>query len=67
MASKASITNIINLIDRLSDLTEEQAAEALAEYNRTFGVNESVAAIFKLADIMRNERAATLSESDSSK
>lgn len=58
MANRASIMDIINLIDKLSDLTEEEAAGVLEEYSRISGASESMAAIFSLADFMRKEKAA---------
>ena len=54
------ITNLINLIKRLSDLTEEEAAEALAEYRSMTELSESMSAIFQLADLVRKEKAAAV-------
>ena len=57
MASKASITDIIMLINQLSDLTEEEASAVLEEYKSKTELSESMSAIFQLADILRKEKA----------
>ena len=56
----SNITELINLIKRLSDLTEEEASAVLEEYKSKTELSESMSAIFQLADILRKEKAAAV-------
>ena len=53
------MTELIELIRKLTDATDELAEATLNEFRSEKGHNESIEAIFELAKLMRKEKAAT--------
>lgn len=54
---KASIVDILTLVNTLAELPAEKADQALQQYETERGASDSVRAIFSLADMYRKEKA----------
>lgn len=55
---RATLTDLLDMIDRLAELSDQEAASALEAFEIENGASESVKAIFELAAIYRKAKAA---------